>query len=106
MGSLKREREYPMPNVDYLAEVCDLRVHRYAKPANICLRLVTQDGEPMATATVNPSTLLPEGIVAIKDYSENAGILAALEAAGVVELTGESIPVGFAEAHLCRLLVK
>jgi hypothetical protein len=106
MGSLEHEREYPMPSVDYLGEVCELRVHRYAKPANVCLRLVTQEGEPMATATVNPNTLLPEGIVAIKDYSENAGILTALEAAGVVEHTGESVPVGFAEAQLCRLLVK
>jgi hypothetical protein len=44
--------------------------------------------------------------VAIKDYAENTGMLAALTAAGVVEATGTRITVGLAEAHLCRLLVK
>jgi hypothetical protein len=92
--------------VEVFGEVCELIVTHYARPRNVCLRLVDADGLPMATASVNPDYLLEEGTVAIKDYSENEGILAALVAAGVVEPTGETIPIGYAEAHLCRLLVK
>jgi hypothetical protein len=87
-------------------EECQLIVLRYAKPQNICLRLVDAEGLPMVTASVNPDYLLKDGMVAIKDYSENAGILAALEAAGGVEQTGETTRIGYAEAHICRLLVK
>ena len=92
--------------VEFFGEVCELIVTRYARPQNICLQLVDTEGLPMATASVNPDYLLEEGTVAIKDYSENEGILAALVAVGVVEPTGETIPMGYAEAHLCRLLVK
>jgi hypothetical protein len=63
------------------------------------------DGLPLATASVNPDYLLKDGTVAIKDYSKNACILVALEAAGVVEQTGETIPIVYAEAHICCLLV-
>jgi hypothetical protein len=92
--------------VVFHGEACELIVTRYARPQNIALRLVDAEGLPMATASVNPDYLLDAGVVAIKDYSENTGILAALVAAGAVEPTGETIPMGFAQAHLCRLLVK
>ena len=92
--------------VEFHGEACELIVTRYARPQNIALRLVDAEGLPMATASVNPDYLLDEGMVAIKDYSENTGIIAALVVAGAVEPTGETIPIGYAQAHLCRLLVK
>lgn len=94
------------PRVNFAGLECELEIQRYAQPANICLRLFSPDEGPVATATVNPSILLAEGLVAIKNYSENFGVLAALEAAGVVERSGETIPVGYAEAEICHLLVE
>lgn len=46
--------------------------------------LITDDGEPLATATVNIGDL-PENLVAIKTYSENEGIDQSLINAGLIE---------------------
>lgn len=88
-----------------LGEDCELLVMRYAHPRNICLRLVDAEGAPVASASVNPDYELEDGMVAIKDYAGNKGILDALLEAGAVEATGEKIAIGFVSAHLCRLLV-
>ena len=45
-------------------------------------------------------------MILIKDYAENEGILAALVNAGIIEDTGKTVPVGHAQARLCRLLVQ
>ena len=56
-------------------------------------------------ATINlPDQPLEPGQVFIKDYSENAGMLAALEQAGFVKATGESIQAGFAQIPKASLL--
>jgi hypothetical protein len=60
----------------------------------------------VVTASVNVAQTLPAGHVAVKNYSENRGVLEALVAAGVVTDTGRRIPVGYAHAHLCRLLIE
>ena len=91
--------------VHFGGEECELKVLQYPEPSNICLRLVDAEGLPMATASVNPDYLLEDGMVAIKDYSENKGILGALLEAGAGEATGKTIPICNAYAHLCRLLV-
>jgi hypothetical protein len=67
--------------------------------------LDAEDGCPVATATISPTSPLPEGHVAVKNWSENAGMLEALIAAGIVEDTGRRIPCGYTSAALCRLLV-
>ncbi len=92
-----------MNTVRFLGEDCTLEWDWYAKPRNRHLRLWAADG-PMGTASINPAGLLPEGFIAIKDYRENAGVLAALVAAGIVEDTGDFAPVGHEVAHLCRIL--
>jgi hypothetical protein len=77
----------------------------YNHPPNPAIELYDADGLPYARPSVNPFFRLPPGIIAIKDYSENAGVLEALVTAGIVEPTGDTIPLGFADAHLCRLLI-
>ena len=63
-------------------------------------------GEPYATATVNiPEIPLEPTEVLIKDYSENAGILEALERPGIVRRTGCYVRSGFVEIPVCELLV-
>lgn len=68
--------------------------------------LVGHDGVIAAVATVNipEAPLLPHQVL-IKDYSENRGMLTALEKAGIVRATGTYIRCGHASMPLCRLLV-
>lgn len=66
------------------------------------------DDEPVATATVNvpeANSQLGIGAVIIKDYSEGEGMMEALEEAGVAADTGKTIPIGFTEAKVARMLV-
>ena len=85
---------------------CVASFARYAEGNGIAIRLVdAEDGQPVAMATVNPTVRVPAGCVAIKNWSENAGMLAACAAAGLVADTGVRISCGYASAPLCRLLV-
>jgi hypothetical protein len=85
---------------------CEAQFERYTHGGGIAIQLVDPgDDCPVATATVNPTTRVPEGHVAVKDWSENEGILAALVAARIVRDTGMRIPCGYSSAALCRLLV-
>lgn len=69
-------------------------------------------GEPIATATVNipEANHLLEGkageeFIFVKDYSENSGMMAALEAAGIAADTGRRVPAGFTKATVARMLL-
>lgn len=67
-----------------------------------------RDGAAVATATVNVPEANPRlgiGAVLIKDYSENEGMMAALEEAGIAADTGKTIPTGFTHARIARLLL-
>ncbi|AWP23471.1 hypothetical protein C4901_09115 [Acidiferrobacter sp. SPIII_3] len=65
-----------------------------------------ETGEPYATATVNiPELPLKSTEVFVKDYSENEGVLEALERAGIVRHTGRRIRCGFVEVPICELLI-
>jgi len=67
------------------------------------IRLV-QNGSPYATATINDDDVdLRDDEVIIKNYSENKGILEALERAGIVSRL-YTIKIGFTEPVVCKLL--
>ena len=92
--------------VSFLGEECSVQLGEYSN-GRTSITLVCQDGEPMATATVNlPDVLLNPDEVCIKDYSENKGILAALQQAGIVSDVHETLTTGFTCVHVCFLLVK
>lgn len=57
---------------------------------------------PYATVSVNPDTMLPDGHVAIKTWSENEGLLDELIMAGVLEETEFEVPVGLRFAPICK----
>jgi hypothetical protein len=62
------------------------------------------DGMPYATATVAVEDgLLKEGEVAIKDWSENAGILDSLVNSDVVEFPHAFIQSGYVKVPICKL---
>lgn len=70
------------------------------------LVLLDLNGERVCTLTSNISAYVPAGHVFIKSYSENEGVLEALVTAGAVEDTCVTVPTGYAEVNLCKLLVQ
>lgn len=70
---------------------------------NIAIQLVTKDGEPYMTASVNVDGL-KKGEVAIKDYSENKGIYDALVSAKLITEWHRLHFQGFVEIPICRLM--
>jgi hypothetical protein len=63
--------------------------------------------EPFLTVTVNmPEVVLHPGEILVKDWSENEGVLAFLQANGITTGSKRSIRVGagFASAHVVDLL--
>jgi hypothetical protein len=67
----------------------------------------TIDGMPYATATTAVENgLLKEGEVAIKDWSENAGILDSLINADIVEEPHAFIQSGYVKVPICKLKTK
>lgn len=82
-----------------------LRTYRNGRPAIVLLD--PDDGELVACATVNvPDYPLADGEVIAKNYNENASMLEALIAGGIVTASGKIVPVGYAEGHVCRLVSK
>lgn len=71
----------------------------------VALQLVdVEDGSPIAKATVNlPDVPLGKNQVAIKDWSENEGMLDALVAASVITPTGQMVRSGYVEVPVCEL---
>jgi hypothetical protein len=83
--------------VEFHGWQCRVACFRYPN-GRTALQLVTADDDvaPVATATVNvPEIFLAPDEVLIKDYAENAGILAVLVQAGIVALPARVVPVGF-----------
>ena len=92
--------------VQFREWTCHVILDRYQN-GRIALSLVdANNGEPVATATCNiPELPLEDHEVFIKDYSENEGMLATLEKAGIVRNTGQYVTSGFVKIPVCELLI-
>jgi hypothetical protein len=86
---------------------CVLKVGRYSNK-RIALELVsTEDGSPVAKATVNiPEVKLKPYMTIIKDYSENEGMFLALKKAGVIRSKIGEVRSGFVVLPVVRLNMK
>lgn len=86
---------------------CVIQLARYPDTERLALILLDKEtGEDMTVATVNmPGIFLRSEEVMIKDWSENEGVLEALQKAGVVEPTGLTYPSGFVEVPKCLVTV-
>lgn len=85
---------------------CVVTKAEYGNKATALLLDDAEDGEPIATATVNltsesidirkyiTSDVLPKNEAYIKTWSENGGLLEALIEAEIVKSTGIIVPVG------------
>lgn len=90
---------------DYIDE--DVAIRSAAYP-NGSTALILEDpvtGEQVAVATVALAALPAAGNVYIKDYSENSGMLAALQRAGIVGEVVDLVQSGFVTVHEVKLLV-
>lgn len=66
--------------------------------------LETADGVPYGTASVNLRDKIPSGFVAVKDYSENIGMLEALIYAKIIGRPEFYVRTGYVEVPVCKIL--
>lgn len=92
---------YPVVFDDVLLEA---EILQYHNPPNKAIQL-WQDDEPYLTASVNVTERLADNEVAIKDYSENVGVLSALVGAGIVSAPVRWLLTMHVQIPVCRLLV-
>lgn len=96
-----------MNKVRFLGHLCDVEVTQYRDGRTALILNDAATGEEVTVATVNmPMVPLGAGEVLIKDYSENEGVLKALEEAGWVKSTGERVRTGFVEIPKVTLLTR
>jgi len=76
----------------------------YARGGAPVVQLVSEDGEPYATVTVNAAGAdLGDGEILVATWSEHAHVADAMLATGWFEDTGRRVACGFAEAHVWRV---
>jgi|7_EtaG_2_1085326.scaffolds.fasta_scaffold45129_5 hypothetical protein len=88
---------------------CNVIFGEYAKGGGTAIQLYSDDEyrEPVATASVNlVGTELGEGEIAIKDYSENTGMLYTLIDAGIVSEPVRFETSGLVSIPICKLLIE
>lgn len=90
-------------NARFLKGTYTLKKDVYAN-GGVALMLRGVGGSPAATVTVWVPGL-EEGEVAIKDYSEGEGMLAAMVHNKVVALPHRQVKSGFVTIPVCKLLV-
>jgi len=86
---------------------CVIELRRYPDSGRLAMTLMDKETrEEMAVATVNmPEIFLQSGEVLVKTWSENQGVLEALQEAGVVVPTGLTYRSGFVEVPKCLVTV-
>lgn len=94
-----------MKTIMFAGFECNVVKKEYAE-GGTCLMLTDVDtGDPIAKATIHIHGIhLEDGEVCIKNYSENAGILDALEQNGIVESTGRMIGLQYGEIPVVKLV--
>lgn len=98
--------QFTWPHTDTIVE---LYKTKYCEPNNIALVAYTDDNgykEEFGVISVNPSEVLEKGYVAIKNWSENEGILNVLIREGVVSTPNLFIKSSFVDIPVCKLLVE
>ena len=89
--------------------VVDLYQSEYCEPNNIALiAFNNSEGymEEYAVVSTNPNTELEKGFVAIKNWSENEGILNVLIREGIISTPSYFIKSGFVDIPVSKLLIE
>lgn len=87
--------------------VCDVEFAFYGNGSPAIRLNDATDGSPVAVASVNLEGIakVKKGEIAIKDYSENEGMLKAMMDAGIVSKPLRYAPSGFVSIPICKLLI-
>lgn len=83
--------------VNYRGERCNLVPARYNDNGNLALQVMGEDGIPYCIASVNPGVALPDEVIAVKDYSENKGMVDFLKGEGILGELYTIIPSGWVD---------
>lgn len=104
-GAAHKEQEPAPATVHFRGFTCELHWKAYpsGRPALYLVDAGTRETVAVATADV-PDVPLKPGEVFIKDHSENRGMLAVLEKAGIVQATGETVRSGFVLVPVAKIL--
>ena len=93
-----------MNKVKFMGELCTVEFAKYQSNDRTAIRLVCEDGSPMATASVNlVDEHLEDDEVAIKTWGGQETILEALIEAKVVSEPVRSAQTGFVTAPICKI---
>lgn len=94
-----------MTTVKFLDWDCTVAFAKYGNGRFAIQLFDAETHEPIATASVNlPFEPLASDEIAIKDYSENEGILDALVKAGVVSTPLRFVESGWVSIPICHLI--
>lgn len=86
--------------------VARLNFLTYAEPRNTAIQLTDPTtSEPLLTVTSNTPVELPPGHIAVKNYSENTGILEDLIINGITSQPVGTIATGYTKLHIVKLLI-
>ena len=83
-----------------------LQFSQYWHNKQTAIRVLALDGEPLLIATVCVDADIPSGHVAIKNWSENEGVMESLQKSEVIGVAVGSIPCGYVDATVHKLLVE
>lgn len=87
-------------------EVYEATIHlsKYGHGGRPRIDLILDDGEPLATLTVNvPEATVQEDEIIVKTWAENEGTAKSVMRTGWFEDTGRRVPTGHVEAEVWRL---
>lgn len=94
-----------MKTVKFRNWECDVLMAQYANGRPAIQLMDANDGDPIATATLNlPPEECPPGCAYIKTYSENEGMLESLMDAGIVSAPIGWVKTGWVRIPLVRIL--
>ena len=82
-----------------------LLLHSRALSGTLYIGIAKQEpegAEPLMDVTANLSDEVPLGCIAVKDYSENTGLLAFLKSIGFITEVVEKRRSGYVEIPICR----
>jgi len=93
--------------VTFLKWKCNVILGKYANSSNAIVLHSVKDGSPVATASIN---LVYGGLrnneIAIKNYSENEGMLDCLVQANIISKPLRYAHAGFVTIPICKLLIE
>lgn len=84
---------------------CEFKTGQYGN-GNLALQVESLDEGPICTCTVNPDEVVTHDAIAVKNYSENEGMVDTLTEMGLIGEELYSIPSGFVSIPVHKLTEK